>query len=233
MQGGGTHRLGGKWRRDRTGNTSIPFFHATEHTPAHTLYPLPRRTAKLPYLFYQIPIRRAQRCHYLEQQLLCRRPWRMKKYINILKSCLNVWARDVTRHLIKRATRCSSKQTAGAEEPAGTLWLLCFALHLRQLKSCFLWLRNGRDSWRMEGGGLEWGRKWDHSRDNERKLQRAMSISYSDSFKGYIKFYHNMQPLSQNNLYANTALRIVWALGNSASQIFLPSEWVLLFADVL
>lgn len=42
---------------------------------------------------------------------------------------------------------------------------------------------------------------------------------YSNSFEGYIKLYHNIQP-PWNNLYANKALHMVWAVCISAGKIF-------------
>lgn len=64
---------------------------------------------------------------------------------------------------------------------------------------------------RRRGGG-------DSAEEDGGKVTSCLSF-YSNSFKGYIKLYHNIQP-PWNNLYANKALHMVWAVCSSAGKIF-------------
>lgn len=66
------------------------------------------------------------------------------------------------------------------------------------------------------------------SRTEKRKKKNKVTSCvnfYSNSFKGNIKLYHNIQP-PWNNLYANKALHMVWAVCSSAGKIvYVVSEF--------
>ena len=85
---------------------------------------------------------------------------------------------------------------------------------------CFLWLRKERDWYRV--------RQRDKEKEIERKRTVAKEVTScvnfsSNSLKGYIKLYHDIQP-PWNNLYANKALHMVRAVVcggcSSAGKIF-------------
>lgn len=79
---------------------------------------------------------------------------------------------------------------------------------------------------RKETGGDRDG-DW-AEQDGEKKVTSCVNF-YFNSFKGYIKLYHNIQP-PWNNLYANKVVHMVWAVCSYAGKIFyVVSE----FADVL
>lgn len=75
-------------------------------------------------------------------------------------------------------------------------------------------------------------RKRDWAKQDKKKVTSCVNF-YSNSLKGYIKLNHNIQP-PWNNLYANKALHMVWAVCSSAGKIFyIASFAVQIYTDVL